>query len=129
MSKSNRAALFSFLRVLAVALASAILPFLTADGSDEVPPRAIITALVSAFLLTVINYFRPGETRFGVTSNSRDGDAGAGEIGMVGTVLLVAGAVALLLVLLDVVALSVEVAVVAIIVGLILLIVDRRRVR
>lgn len=62
---NTRAALFSFLRVLAVALASAALPFVTAPQSDEVPTRAIVTAVVAAFLLTVINFFRPGDPRFG----------------------------------------------------------------
>lgn len=66
MSNTNpTAALFSFLRVLAVALASAILPFVTAPQGDEVPVRAVVTAVVAATLLTVINYFRPGEPRFG----------------------------------------------------------------
>lgn len=58
------AALFSFLRTLAVALASAVLPFLTGPG-DEIPTRAVVIACVSAFLLTVINFFRPGDPRFG----------------------------------------------------------------
>lgn len=68
---NNLNALYSFLRVLAVALASAVLPFLTGPN-DEIPTRAIVIALVSAFLLTVINYLRPGETRFGVTPNHGD---------------------------------------------------------
>lgn len=60
----NVAALYSFLRVLAVALASAILPFLAGPG-DDIPVRAIVIACASAFLLTVVNYLRPGEPRFG----------------------------------------------------------------
>lgn len=64
----NKAALFSFLRVLAVALASACLPFVTAPASDEVPVRAVVTAVLAAFLLTVVNFLRPGEHRFGPES-------------------------------------------------------------
>lgn len=77
MSTNPRAALFSFLRVLAVALASACLPFVTAPQNDEVPVRAIVTAVVAAFLLTVINYLRPGEPRFGPEPKVHDdrGDA------------------------------------------------------
>lgn len=66
MNAQNTAALFSFLRVLAVALASAVLPFVTAPHSDDVPVRAVVYAVASAFLLTVINYLRPGEPRFGL---------------------------------------------------------------
>ena len=57
------AALFSFLRVLAVALATAVLPYLTAD--EEINYRAIVIACISSFLLTVVNFLRPGEPRFG----------------------------------------------------------------
>ena len=60
-------AVFSFLRVLAVGLAVALLPFLTADGAsvDALPWARIGTALAAAAALTLINYFRTGEVRFG----------------------------------------------------------------
>lgn len=64
-----KAALFSFLRVLAVAVAAALLPLFT--GADDYPTvRAVLLAVIPAFLLTVVNYLRPGDHRFG---------AGAGE--------------------------------------------------
>lgn len=124
----TRAAVFSFLRVLAVALASAILPFLTAPQSDDVPVRAIVTAVVAAFLLTVINYFRPGETRFGPHATGVHEhdlpDAGRTVLGLIGLVLAVVGAIVLLLILLDVIAASVSVAVIALVIGVVLLLVD-----
>ena len=61
-------AAFSFLRVLAVALASALLPMFV--GAEEYPTgKAVGIACGAAFLLTVVNYFRDGETRFGTPPN------------------------------------------------------------
>ena len=71
-STNYSGALFSFLRVLAVALASAVIPFVTAPQSDEVPVRAIVYAVIAATLLTVVNFFRPGETRFGPAPKAED---------------------------------------------------------
>lgn len=99
-STNIKGAIFSFLRVLAVALASAILPFLTAPQSDEVPTRAIVTALASAFLLTVINYFRPGDGRFGPEPKFHDDDHGRVDTGMVATIAIgIVVAVAILYIL------------------------------
>lgn len=69
-----KGAFYSFLRVLAVALAVAVLPYVPAGGED-VDVRSIVTACVGAFLLTVINFFRKGEVRFGNPPNVVDGDA------------------------------------------------------
>lgn len=74
-SPNYTGALFSFLRVLAVALSSAVLPFVLAAGDSDVPVRAVVIAVVSAFLLTVINFFRSGETRFGTPPNPGAPDA------------------------------------------------------
>lgn len=61
-------ALFSFLRVLVVALSSALLPMFV--GAEEYPTgKAVGIACGAAFLLTVVNYFRDGETRFGTPPN------------------------------------------------------------
>lgn len=64
-----RAAFSSFLRVLAVALGVALVPFLTAlstsQGPGDVPWWQILVALVLAAVLTGVNYLRPGEVRFG----------------------------------------------------------------
>lgn len=57
-------ALCSFLRVLAVAQASAWLA-LESSGED-ITARGVGLAAASAFALTVVNYLRPGEPRFGV---------------------------------------------------------------
>lgn len=59
-----RAALFSFLRVLAVAEASAWLA-LNYGADSEISTKAVLLAGLSAFALTVVNFFRPGESRFG----------------------------------------------------------------
>lgn len=60
-------AFFSFLRVLTVALASALLPLFTAD--QEFTARAVLIPAGAAFTLTVINFFREGESRFGPPPN------------------------------------------------------------
>lgn len=57
-------ALFSFLRVLAVAEASAYLA-LTQASDEPVTWKACGLAAASALALSVINFFRPGESRFG----------------------------------------------------------------
>lgn len=123
-----KGAVFSFLRVLAVALASAVLPFVTAPQSDEVPVRAIVTAVIAATLLTVINYLRPGETRFGPTTplGHRAGDAGQGgrgQLGMIGLILLVLGLVLAVLGALGVAFGSVYGGAVLAVLGLVLLLV------
>lgn len=65
-------ALFSFLRVLATNVATALLPlFLLNDqGASDYPAgKALILAVVTSTLLTVINFLRAGETRFGTPPN------------------------------------------------------------
>lgn len=51
-------------------------------------------------------------------------DAGRGTLGLIGLVLAVVGAIVLLLILLDVIAASVSVAVIALVIGVVLLLVD-----
>lgn len=99
MNQQNQAALYSFLRVLAVALASAVLPFLTGP-TDDIPGRAIGFAVGSAFLLTVINYLRPGETRFG-NAGTTDAtvDRGAIDVFTVAIAALIISVVYLVLIL------------------------------
>ncbi len=67
-----RAAAFSFLRVLAVAEASAWLALTT--GEDPVTPQALALAAASALALSVVNFLRPGETRFGPEPKVADAD-------------------------------------------------------
>lgn len=93
-SRRNLAAFWSFLRVLLVAEASALLPLWVGAG-DYPTLKAMGLAAVPAFLLTVINYLRPGETRFGIHEPNvrRAGDGGAitigGILGLIVTVLLI----------------------------------------
>lgn len=120
-----KGALFSFLRVLAVALASAILPFVTAPQSDEVPTRAVVTAVLAAFLLTVINFFRPGEPRFGTEPKTKVvGDAGRAVLGTIGVVLALIGAALLCYYALAVETLS-KTGLVLLLTGGVLLVLDR----
>lgn len=69
-----KGAFFAFLRVLAATSAATLLPYmnLLAAGDPEKFPSglAVIAALGSAFLLTVVNFFRKGETRFGPPPNA-----------------------------------------------------------
>lgn len=88
-------AVFSFLRVLAVALASAVLPFVTSSQSDEVPVRAVLYAVAGAFLLTVVNFFRAGEPRFGTPPNP-GADDGTSDVGLIFAFLLVFAVIAFL---------------------------------
>lgn len=63
-------ALFSFLRLLAVAEASALIPLFTFVNPADRPTLGVVAfALVPPFLLTVVNFFREGETRFGTPPN------------------------------------------------------------
>lgn len=92
-SRRNLAAFWSFLRVLLVAEASALLPLWVGAG-DYPTLKAMGLAAVPAFLLTVINYLRPGETRFGIHEpNTERADHGAvtigGILGLIVTVLLI----------------------------------------
>lgn len=66
--RGAQAALFSFLRVLAVAVASALLPLFV--GVEDYPTgQAVLLAVIPAFLLTLVNYLRPGDHRFGPTAD------------------------------------------------------------
>lgn len=67
-------AFFSFLRVLTVALASALLPLFTLD--QEFTARSVLIPAGAAFLLTLVNFFREGETRFGPPPNPGAVDGG-----------------------------------------------------
>lgn len=70
-SKNNLQALYSFLRVLATNVSTAMLPLFLMDGAnaDRYPQgRALVIAVVVSILLTVINYFRAGEVRFGTNT-------------------------------------------------------------
>lgn len=65
-------ALASFARVLAANVATALLPlFLVGGTTAENYPTgtALGIATAASFLLTVINFFRAGETRFGPPPN------------------------------------------------------------
>ena len=125
MNNTNmRGAVFSFLRVLAVALASAVLPFVTAPQSDEVPTRAIVYAVVAATLLTVINFFRPGDGRFGPEPKVHDNDHGYALLTTIGVVLAVIGAVLLAFAALDTESLS-KTGLILLITGAVLYFVDR----
>ncbi len=66
-------ALLSFLRVLATNVGTALLPlFLSSAGNAEEYPagKALTIAVIVSGLLTVVNYFRSGETRFGPPPNT-----------------------------------------------------------
>lgn len=65
-------AFFSFLRVLATNVATALTPLFFLDDQEQgVYPEAAAlgVAFVVALLLTVTNFFRPGEVRFGNPPN------------------------------------------------------------
>lgn len=133
-------AVFSFLRVLATNAATALLPLFLIGGenAEDYPTgKALSIAVIASALLTVINYARPGETRFGSTRpnvvrgdgsddlGSHADDLGRGTLGTIGAVLAVVGAVLLLLHLLGAFLTSLTAAVVVLLVGLILIVLDR----
>lgn len=60
--------LFSFLRVLVVAQASALAPLFT-DVDDYPTGKAVIIAATLSALLTIVNFFGSWETRFGTPPN------------------------------------------------------------
>lgn len=62
-------AIFSFLRVLAVAEATAFSTLLLNDSTDPISLRASLIAAALALCLTVVNFFRDGETRYGTPPN------------------------------------------------------------
>lgn len=70
-----KGAVFSFLRVLLVAIPSAIAPYLIADSEEPINWRAIGIASALALMLTTANFFREGETRFGTPPNPGRPDA------------------------------------------------------
>ncbi len=59
-----RAALFSFLRLLALTLATAYLT-LTEAAKEEMTLEAAAIAGLGALALTTVNFLRPGDPRFG----------------------------------------------------------------
>jgi hypothetical protein len=67
--KNYKEAVFSFFRVLCPALATAVLPYILAGkNGDPIHLRPILVAVAASFLLTVVNFFRPGEVRFGAST-------------------------------------------------------------
>jgi hypothetical protein len=71
MTTAHKAALYSFLRVFAVAVAAQVLFEMGhADNNvfalDGTKLQMIVSAGVSAVALTTVNWFRSGEARFGV---------------------------------------------------------------
>lgn len=74
-----RGAALSFLRVLGTTLLTALVPLLSAESGEWPTRTALAIAVTSAFLLTVVNFVRSGETRFGPPPNPgavpEDGDA------------------------------------------------------
>lgn len=71
MSEAHKQALYSFLRVFVTAIAAQLLFELGhADSNvfalDGSAIQMIVSAGVSAVALTAVNWFRSGETRFGV---------------------------------------------------------------
>ena len=71
MTAAHKAALYSFLRVFAVAVAAQILFELGhADNNifalDLTALQMVVSAGVSAVALTAVNWFRQGDSRFGV---------------------------------------------------------------
>jgi len=75
---NNLGALYSFLRVLATNVGTALLPLFLSSGAnaDEYPAgKALVIAVVVSVLLTVVNYVRPGNVSFGITEPNvvRDG--------------------------------------------------------
>lgn len=64
-----KGAFFSFLRVLATNVATALTPLFLVDASNYPEGKALVIALIVSALLTVTNFFRSGETRFGTPPN------------------------------------------------------------
>lgn len=96
---NNLGAFYSFLRVLGVALGVALIPFLqalvTSDGPEDVPWWQILIALVLSGVLTTVNYFRPGDVRFGASRPNAvlRSDHGESTLTLIGAVLVVLGLV------------------------------------
>lgn len=96
-------AFLSFLRVLATNVSTALLPLFIAkqeDGQEYPTVTALVIATVVSFLLTVVNFFRSGETRFGPPPNVVEGDHGASSTHTLAVVALIIAVVALLFILL-----------------------------
>lgn len=63
-----RGALFSYVRMLILALTSALAPMFT--GVDDFPTgRAVLIAVIAATLLVTANFFGSWETRYGTPPN------------------------------------------------------------
>lgn len=128
---NNLGALYSFLRVLATNVGTALLPLFLSSGANasEYPAgKALVIAVVVSALLTVVNYVRPGNVAFGNTApnvvREGEGELGRGTLGLIGLILAVVGAIVLLLILLNVIVASTTLAVLVLIIGVVLLVVD-----
>lgn len=95
-------ALLSFLRVLATNIATALLPlFVAGQSTDDYPTgAALVIATVVSLLLTVINFFRTGETRFGAPPNVVNDERGGSDARTLAVVALAIAVVALLILVL-----------------------------
>lgn len=102
---NNLGAFYSFLRVLATNVSTALLPLFIAKQGDEAEyptVTALVIATVVSVLLTVANYFRSGETRFGTTRPNivrAEPEGGAFSLGYLGQALVLIGVVLLVLAL------------------------------
>ena len=83
VGRNNLGALYSFLRVLATNVATALLPLFLSSGAnaDEYPAgKAVVIAVIVSVLLTLVNYFRAGNVSFGVTAPNVVREDGATDV-------------------------------------------------
>lgn len=125
--ENYKGALYSYLRVLVVAIASALSPMFV--GAEDFPTgKAVLIAAIASLLLVTVNFFGSWETRYGTPPNPGAVDEGYALLSLLGAVLAVVGVVLLLIAAVEASALSVP-GLVLLAVGVVIYAFDRNGVR